>query len=151
MAYTNVERALENVIAELPNYTKGENLSRGDPRIIGKGSHESYIILTMGGFPSRRPTAAPRRITTGWNIQLLLLVLFKTDLAEVHADVVARRQEIIDKIDSKPTLNFTPHVVNAIVSSGGEPERWRGESRNYWIQRMTVSITENVYVAIADA
>ena len=148
MGYNDCELGLLNVIQSLDNYND-DNSSQADYRILASGP-ERCIILHPGSILSRQPMAAPRRISTLWEIELELYIPFTGEIKTTAAQLRTDRQEIIDQVDKYPTLNGVSGVTHAIVTSGRPPMAFKGESRNWWVQMLTCQARENVTVVIAE-
>ena len=148
MSYDVAEAGFITTLRILANYTKG-NSSQGDYRILGKGVKRA-VIVNPGAIRGREVTAAPRRVRTLWTINIELYVPFKGEISTTAKAIRVDRQEIIDHIDKYPTLDSTANVINAFITSGREPEIWKGGSRNWWRQVMTCEVEERVNVVSAE-
>ena len=150
MSYDAVEQGLLVLLRGLSDYTTGKNISRGDARILGKGVKKA-IILYPGSIPTRSVTAAPRKISTEWEIIIELRVAFRGEVSTIQQDIITSRQDIIDHVDQYPTLNGISGVVQTFITGGAEPEVWQGESRNWWVQRLRCRVVENVYRTVIES
>jgi len=148
MSYANIEAALLTRIQNLSNYST-TNSSRGDYRVLGAGVSRA-IILEPGAIPERDHFAAPRVISTVWDINIRLFIPWAGQMSISNTNLEADRQEIIDELDKYPTLNGTTDVVNAMLIGARAPEVWVGESRQWWQQDMTYQVRENVIITIAE-
>jgi hypothetical protein len=147
MSYDTVEAGLLSVIRLLANYSD-TNSSRGDYRVLARGV-ERAVVLAPGSIPSRDVIAAPRRVSTVWEILIQLLVPYGGEISTAAEKIRTDRQELMDHIDRYPTLNGVSNIVHAFVEGGRQPERWEGESRNWWTQTLTMRVIEHVTVEIA--
>lgn len=148
MSYNTVESGLLTVIQVLSNYD-GNNSSRGDYRILGKGNSRN-VILNPGSIPSREIIAAPRRVGTIWEIIIELHIPFSGEISTVRNNLRTDRQELLDHIDKYPTLNGVSGVTHAFITSGREPFVWQGESSNYWVQHFICRVSEHTTITIAE-
>ena len=147
MAYDDVEEGILNILSTLATYTVGDNLSRGDARVIAKGRKRT-VILHTGGISGRQVIATPRKISTNWQTDIELRIRFNKDVDEIHQEIIDARQEIMDTMDIYPTLNGVAGVKQALITGASQPEVWQGEARNYWVQNLSCSTTENVHIQI---
>ena len=148
MGYNDCEVGLLDVIRLLPNYGEA-NSSQGDYRILASGDARN-LVLHPGSILSREVMAAPRRISTLWEIEIELYISFVTDIKATSAQLREDRQEVLDQVDKYPTLDGVPGVVTALIMSGRPPMMFKGESRNWWVQILVCHVRENTTVSIAE-
>ena len=151
MSYDTIEAAALTVLRLHADYSS-TNTSRGDYRILGGGLTRG-VVLTPSSVLAREVVAAPRQIRTVWVINIDLFISFTAVGGEQDkiADAIrADRQNIIDQFDKYPTLNGATGIIHAIITSALEPEKWTGQSRNWWSQRMQMQVEERVQVSIAE-
>ena len=149
MSYDSVEAGLLAVVRVLANYDT-TNSSQGDHRILAQGVTRA-VVLNPGSIPERDIIAAPRRVSTVWEILINLMIPFKGEISTARSNIRTYRQELIDHLDKYPTLNGVSGVVHAFVAGGREPEQWQGESRSWWIQTLVMRVQENTTITIAEA
>ena len=114
------------------------------------GGHKYFINIYPGSISSRQVSAAPRKISANWSINIELRVAFNKEISEIHDNIITIRQTLVDHLDKYPTLNGAQGVTDTMVSSASEPEIWRGESSNYWIQRFNYVVGELSQAIIAE-
>jgi hypothetical protein len=148
MSYATAEAGLLTLIRAMSDYDSA-SATAGDYRPLGKGKSQ-VVVLNAGPVPNRRVVQATRRIATDWVIYIDLYVAWRGEISTIATDIRSKRQDIIDHIDKYPTLNNTSGVLNAFISGGGEPQAWRGGSKNWWHQRLRCDIQDRVTITIAE-
>ena len=151
--YNYVEAAIIRVMSLLDGFdSEGDtpNITRSDYRILRTGIPYA-LILDPATIQAHNRAQYPRRMRTVWGVSMRVLVRFDEDLVEINTKLRRLRQEIMDHLDRYPDLNSTRGIVLAQVTSGEEPDILQGESNNWWIQRLNVSVEERYTVDIANA
>ncbi len=146
MSYVTAENALETILLTVTGFS-ATNVSKGDYRILGKGS-ETAIVLNPGSFSRRN--LPPGEVTTDWTILLELFIGFTGEISTIASNIRTQRQNIINKIDTYPTLNRASGVLLGELSAGDEPELWAMGSRQWWRQVMRVTVREATIVTYAE-
>ncbi len=149
MGYDDIETGLQTLIQGIEGYDT-TNVSKGDYRIFSAGLTKG-VVLNPGPVPSRSVIAAPRKISTTWEIEIDLRIAFTDEISTIASSIRTERQAIFDHIDKYPTLNrATTGVTQALIVSARQPNVWQGESKNWWSQLLICRVSENVVVSLVE-
>lgn len=146
MSYVTAENALETILQGVTGFSSA-NIKKGDYRVLGAGLDKA---LVMQPGPFTRENLSPGRVNNSWTINLELFIAFTGEVSTIATDIRTHRQNVIDKIDTFPTLNRAAGIMLGAVESGDEPELWAVGSHQWWRQVIRVTVKEGVTVSYAE-
>ena len=148
MSYESMENGLLTLIQAMSDYSS-TNASSGDWVVLAKGNTQA-IVLMPGPLLQREVIASPRKISQIWEIEINLYIQFQTDISNIANLIRDKRQDIIDTLDTYPTLNGVTGCVSAFITGARNFETWVGESGMWWTQPIIIQIRESIVRVIAE-
>lgn len=144
-----IQIALQTLLKTLPELADqpdpvGEVCTRSDPKALDSGA-EHIAVIWPGTFNSS--DAAGGTLTRIWNIPFDLFKRFGDTDAEIYQAFTAFRDDVIELLDSYPTLNGQPNITLDRLSTSGDVAEVmdsQGGGPYFLTQPFLLEITERV-------
>jgi hypothetical protein len=136
-----IQAAIQTCIrADSTNFTSA-NVTLGDARGLDKGLETANYVVIYPGASAGARSGDYGQITQVWEVPVVLFNRWKGDDYSTHT---AARDDVLDVINSNPTLDGTGGITNAWVSAMTRPQylypRSGGDVPTYVLTEFTVTV-----------
>lgn len=154
MSYATGEALILTQIIATTGFT-ANNATRGIYTAINSGAAKTFAVLRPGGFENTQSglgaTLGAAQYTRTWTTVCELFVHLR-DYGSSLAELVARRQEIVERFDSYPhAVDVGATIEDVSVTSGGEVFEVASQNGPVFIrQDLIITWRENVNATIQE-